>query len=204
MHTHTSAPRAFLRRASPPQSRRFHPTRRRLEPPRDDYYELLLTTPAPQSASQRRPALDSSSKTEDDGPIAKSRVVFGSRLAGPAERQSARLQKSQTIAGVPVPLRPEEPDNCCMSGCVNCVWDIFREDLEEWAAKSAEARNRIATRDLSGGGGSMDDDGGGSEANWTGIGIQQGDELFEGIPVGIREFMKTEKRLKEKRTKRKV
>jgi hypothetical protein len=42
---------------------------------------------------------------------------------------------------------------------------------------------------------SMDDDGGGSEGNWSMEG--GGDEdLFEDIPVGIREFMKTEKKLK--------
>ena len=50
---------------------------------------------------------------------------------------------------------------------------------------------------------SMDDDGGGSETNWNdakldlGTGLQ-GDELFKEIPVGIREFMRTEKLLKQK------
>ena len=47
---------------------------------------------------------------------------------------------------------------------------------------------------------SMDDDGGGSESNWdSGLELsgQQGD-LFQGIPVGIREFMRTEKMLKKK------
>ena len=47
---------------------------------------------------------------------------------------------------------------------------------------------------------SMDDDGGGSETNWgTGSDAEFADDgLFKGIPVGIREFMKQEKRLKEK------
>lgn len=47
---------------------------------------------------------------------------------------------------------------------------------------------------------SMDDDGGGSETNWdSGLELsgQLGD-IFEGIPVGIREFMKTEKLLKQR------
>jgi hypothetical protein len=46
---------------------------------------------------------------------------------------------------------------------------------------------------------SMDDDGGGSESNW---GIESGageeEDLFKDIPVGIREFMKQEKRLKQR------
>ena len=47
---------------------------------------------------------------------------------------------------------------------------------------------------------SMDDDGGGSESNW-GTGLETeftSEDLFKGVPVGIREFMKQEKRLKEK------
>lgn len=55
---------------------------------------------------------------------------------------------------------------------------------------------------------SMDDDGGGSEALWTGdedgslLGVGgggQGDDLFKDVPVGIREFMRQEKKLKEKK-----
>ena len=52
---------------------------------------------------------------------------------------------------------------------------------------------------------SMDDDGGGSETNWDGAEVGSGgggeagmEKLFEGVPVGIREFMRTEKRLKER------
>jgi len=45
---------------------------------------------------------------------------------------------------------------------------------------------------------SMDDDGGGSETNWDGgLDDVDRDKLFEDIPVGIREFMRTEKKLKQ-------
>jgi len=47
---------------------------------------------------------------------------------------------------------------------------------------------------------SMDDDGGGSETNWE-QGLEfSGDkgDMFGGIPVGIREFMKTDKKLRER------
>ena len=127
----------------------------------------------------------------------KARVVFGSRLAGPAERRRDIDAKSSVIAGVLVPPRPQEPDNCCMSGCVNCVWDQYRDDLEEWAGKSADARRRSMMAQGQDLGGSMDDDGGGSETNWA----STGPDLLAGIPVGIREFMKNEKILKERRRK---
>ncbi len=45
---------------------------------------------------------------------------------------------------------------------------------------------------------SMDDDGGGSETNWA---ANPDEDLFKGIPVGIVEFMRTEKMLKEKHTR---
>ncbi|KAL7783638.1 oxidoreductase-like protein [Trichoderma ceciliae] len=133
-------------------------------------------------------------------PEARARVVFGSRLLGPAEeadRLATKQAKSTYVAGILVPPRPEEPDNCCMSGCVNCVWDRYREDLEEWAMNKAEAKARLKA-----GGSTMDADGGGSEAAaaWAGKISKDmwNDEAFRDVPVGIREFMKQEKRLKER------
>ncbi|KAK1067834.1 hypothetical protein LTR12_007636 [Friedmanniomyces endolithicus] len=157
--------------------------------------------------------------TAEEAKLAKFRTVFGSGRPDPSDRKRSIEGKSQLVAGVLVPPRPEEPENCCMSGCVNCVWDLFRDEMEEWAEKSAEARGktlkerRVEGRDrglsvagegaASQVGGSMDDDGGGSETGWAGSepggGGQEGDvDLFADIPVGIREFMKTEKKLKQK------
>ncbi|KAI0888512.1 oxidoreductase-like protein [Annulohypoxylon maeteangense] len=169
----------------------------------------------------------------------KARIIFGSRLVGPAERAerlAAIRNRSTLIAGVLVPPRPEEPDNCCMSGCVNCVWDRFRDDMEEWVAASARAEAALQARqsqtDLTPdnvveavrgaeermpgrasptSAVSMDDDGGGSETNWkTDLKMADqpkiakdlwDDDLYKNVPVGIREFMKQEKKLKEKHIK---
>ena len=109
---------------------------------------------------------------------------------------------------------------------MNCVWDRYRDELEEWAGAKREvdrtmrkekSYQRERKRRLSGTSGtglmlgkgekgathraiSMDDDGGGSESNWgTGLNADfMNEDLFKGVPVGIREFMKQEKRLKEK------
>jgi predicted nucleic acid-binding Zn-ribbon protein len=92
-----------------------------------------------------------------------------------------------------------------MSGCVNCVWDRYRDELEDWAAASKEARQaqRAAAKAVSDAASqaatSMDDDGGRSETNWEEDSGEK--DLFEGVPVGIREFMKIEKRLKEQHKK---
>jgi hypothetical protein len=174
-----------------------------LKKPRSQVQPLTQTTTS-------SPLLLASSppKTQKEQTLEKARIIFGSESAL-AERRQEILNASQVIAGIVVPPRPEEPDNCCMSGCVNCVWEMYRDEMEEWAEKSAHARAAMQARRREGKGTgsmitgsvpshvavSMDDDGGGSETNW-GDGQGEGG-LFDDIPVGIREFMRTEKKLKE-------
>ncbi|KAH7380955.1 putative UPF0651 protein, mitochondrial [Cadophora sp. MPI-SDFR-AT-0126] len=202
--------------------------------PIGDYYASILESSTP-AISSKPPTTASTSSTPpisttpadtESGP----RILFSSRLSSPLERRSEIRKKSVLIAGVWVPPKPDEPDNCCMSGCVNCVWDRYGEELEEWAAakKAADValrrerslekgRGKKGKRRIEGVSGtglmlgegekgaqdtavSMDDDGGGSDTNW-GTGLETdftSEDLFKGVPVGIREFMKQEKRLKEK------
>ncbi|KAL1891045.1 hypothetical protein Sste5346_007868 [Sporothrix stenoceras] len=190
-------------------------------------------TPAAQWKQQEAPATIAARKAAEQKIVQeRAALVFGSRLAGPMERANrlAEIRKRSTnIAGVMVPPKPTEPDNCCMSGCVNCVWDRFRDEMEEWAAANAEATRRLQAQEggvagttggppkapgtpgapRPGGHISMDDDGGGSDTNWSmeeaaksaaGGSKKAGwdEELYKGVPVGIREFMKQEKRLKLK------
>ncbi|KAK1782413.1 oxidoreductase-like protein [Copromyces sp. CBS 386.78] len=220
----------------------------------------------------------SSSQLSKEGEAGATKIIFSASLASAAqraERLASIRSQSKLVAGVLVPPRPEEPDNCCMSGCVNCVWDLYRDEMEAWATATAEAEQRLAAQEaglgeegavavtgavkaggsqqsststssstadgqqqqttvkgteLAGtahsvldqrGSVSMDDDGGGSSSNWdfgttsaqspaTGTGARKtstststtdttwNDDLYKNVPVGIREFMKQEKRLKEK------
>ncbi|KAI0129899.1 oxidoreductase-like protein [Xylariales sp. AK1849] len=193
----------------------------------DDYRPQIKTPAASAPSSSAEPA------TAQE----KAKIIFGSRLAGPferAERLKAIKDKSTMIAGILVPPRPEEPDNCCMSGCVNCVWERYRDEMEEWVTATKTAENKLQTQRAQGpvdvlasvgavkgpveakaqGAStdeamSMDDDGGGSGTNWQ-EGVKQqpkiakdlwDEDLYSNVPVGIREFMKTEKKLKERHTK---
>ncbi|KAJ5860777.1 uncharacterized protein N7529_008087 [Penicillium soppii] len=192
--------------------------------PLTGYYSLVLNSPtsygrAPTSRpTPTRPEAEPTpaSPVQPQTPQEKMAIVFGTRLAGPG--RSSRYNPGEapesmwkTINGVPIPPQPEEPDNCCMSGCVHCVWDDFRDEMEEWGIRvtTAKAKGgaekgtqdmRSAPRsEVNSASGSMDDDGGGSETNWTMP--SQDKDLFANIPVGIREFMKIEKKLRAKHQK---
>ena len=229
--------RTYRRLRIPPQIRPRHSTANiapagQQASPIDGYYAELLSHPLSGTVSATRtqhlpPLLDQLPKTDREAVLQKTRIVFGSRLAGPAERRAELERKSVNVYGIMVPPRPEEPDNCCMSGCVNCVWDRYRDELEEWAEKSAMARERVldlqqkkkrqravrsslmdektaAPTHIMTSTDDDDDDGDGSEGNWdtdtTGaLNEDRGKgDLFGDIPVGIREFMRTEKMLKER------
>lgn len=180
--------------------------------PLTGYYSDIIANPSPYRAHAKRlrpvdKAAEKSTreKTGEQSPQEKMSVVFGTRLAGPG-RELPPESTWKTVNGVPIPPRPEEPDNCCMSGCVNCVWDNFRDEMEEWAERVGQAKAKGAekgpTKDLrqtprkevQSASISMDDDGGGSDTNWTEA--DSNEDIFANIPVGIREFMKTEKKLK--------
>lgn len=195
--------------------------------PLSGYYSVILNSRSPYRgrgptgrSTTRQPEDESkpTSTNQAQTPQEKMAIVFGTRLAGPGRQSRYNPGEApppsmwKTINGVPIPPRPEEPDNCCMSGCVHCVWDDFRDEMEDWAARVAKAKAkggsekgmrdmRTAPRaEVDSASQSMDDDGGGSETNWPAPPTQD-EDLFANIPVGIREFMKTEKRLRVKHQK---
>lgn len=202
----------------------------RQEHPLSGYYFDILKTrsPYPDRATSSRPVVEPattrqgkptpSATVEPQSPQDKMSIVFGSRLAGPGYRSTRYHPDTtppestwKTVNGVAIPPRPVEPDNCCMSGCVHCVWDDYREHMEEWAARLERAKAKGQSKckkadihhaprgEVDSASQSMDDDGGGSETNWTPPNAH--DHLFAEIPVGIREFMKTEKNVRKKKEK---
>lgn len=71
--------------------------------------------------------------------------VFGGRIKGDSRQSSSRREigEPRIIAGVLVPAKPTEPNNCCMSGCVNCVWEQFNDDLKDWRRLRTEAAQKL-------------------------------------------------------------
>lgn len=174
------AGRGFILQTSPRLSSLLSSTSQRQGQERDDYYSLILSSSSLKSTNPifkpAAPGESKEKKTNKKGEhSSQQKVIFGSRLAGPAAREKEGWALE----------RPPEPDNCCMSGCVNCVWDAYREEVEEWAAKG-RAGNSSVTDARAVQGGTTDTE------------EFQREGLFEGVPVGIREFMALEKKLREK------
>lgn len=133
--------------------------------------------------------------------------IFGGRIKGEPPKSSSRILRSEPrkIAGVLVPAKPIEPDNCCMSGCINCVWELFNDDLKDWNLKRKEAAQALAKR---GGRWPEDFD---APVNYLKAEnlprnalkelqrVDHSDEGWNNVPVSIRVFAEMEKKMKEKR-----
>lgn len=44
------------------------------------------------------------------------------------------------------PLKPEDSD-CCGSGCVPCVFDIYEQDLKIWKQECCKIQQNLKNRD---------------------------------------------------------
>lgn len=135
--------------------------------------------------------------------------VFGGRIKGEERQSSSRREMGQPrmIAGVNVPDKPKEPDNCCMSGCINCVWELFNDDLKDWNEK-----RKTAAENMKKNGGVWPADFHPPVKFLNPENIPQetkqeaqkrpsksdADEAWGNVPVSIRVFAQTEKRLKSK------
>ncbi|KAG7763142.1 hypothetical protein KL946_003958 [Ogataea haglerorum] len=131
-----------------------------------DYYRLMA-----KSRNQKAKSDDESVRTmsltfdtrpktaADNADIDKIFGFSGKNKSDKSSRRDVSYRSiKRNIAGVMVPKRPIEPDNCCMSGCVNCVWELYGEDLEEWKQLTKLAAQRL---------------------------MEQGDDVKEKWPVGF-------------------
>lgn len=137
--------------------------------------------------------------------------VFGGRIKGEDRQSSSRVNVGEPryIAGVLVPDKPTEPDNCCMSGCINCVWEMYNDDIKDWNAKRKRAAELLVQK-----GGVWPADfhppikflkpenlpqGLSAKVREAPQAMAKEEESWNNVPVQIRVFAEVEKRLKQKR-----
>ncbi|KAK4688865.1 hypothetical protein P7C73_g1248, partial [Tremellales sp. Uapishka_1] len=58
----------------------------------------------------------------------------------PAERRDTLI-----VQGVSIPPKPRPPkeEECCMSGCINCVYTVYSEEMEEYNASIKLAQEAL-------------------------------------------------------------
>ncbi|KAK9447248.1 oxidoreductase-like protein [Limtongia smithiae] len=147
---------------------------------------------------------------EEQSVLERARKVFGQRLSGQARRDALAAQE-RDILGIKVPPRPAEPDNCCTSGCVNCVWELFRQDVEHWQTRRKQAIQAIVAQnryDL------WQDDWGPNPAEKLKAEgkdlkevpkekiegeLKNDDDMFKDANIGIRVFIETQRKIERRK-----
>lgn len=187
-----------------PSKSSFHSTARR---PKNPYvfYDVM--------AKQPRTSFDPSEFSFNNHHLSTAdrvALVFGEIGSRTTSRQSAEAHAHKFAPGVVLPKRPEEPTNCCMSGCIDCVWEMYKEELQDWKTKRMEIKKLLMldrtdlkwpeallgpepeSRKL---GGQADK----SKAEEVTKSLEKDDDADGDLDVSIRAFLKTEKKLKERK-----
>lgn len=179
------------------------------------FYDLVLETRSNRHLKTRTEITPSKStfqgnyKLDSLTPEERIAKVFGGRIKGETRQSSSRINvgEPRKVAGVMVPDKPREPDNCCMSGCINCVWELYNDDVKEWNGKRKEAALKLRAQ-----GGVWPNDFY-PPVQYLGVdnlpkGVSMAatqkrsdEESWGNVPVQIRVFAEMEKRMKEKKRK---
>lgn len=74
----------------------------------------------------------------------------GSQIDDEQISNRGEIAPATLIRGVRIPARPRAPgpEDCCMSGCARCVYDLYSEDLQEYQANLEEARSQLTALSL--------------------------------------------------------
>jgi hypothetical protein len=87
--------------------------------PLGDFYAELLAKPIPKEANAKTELPTFVDTGGDATKEERAARLFGTIKGSGYERKISQTPDAtwRTINGVPIPPRPGEPDNCCMSGC---------------------------------------------------------------------------------------
>lgn len=166
------------------------------------FYDLL--------AKQPRSSFDPSQFSFNNGHLSSSdrvKKLFG-QLGSRQDRRLEAQRHAISIAGLKLSPRPLQPTNCCMSGCVNCVWELYKDELAEWKEKRAEIKRKLLfeQRDLEWPVQVLGPEPEGRQSGHTAgdrakleAKIEADKNADDDLDVGIKAFLKMEKRLKANR-----
>ncbi|WVW78229.1 hypothetical protein I302_100182 [Kwoniella bestiolae CBS 10118] len=113
---------------------------------RDDEERFKTTSTEPVVSSiQEVPPTDQGMKVVDSIPAMKDVPP-----SVPMNKADGRRVKEMIVQGVGIPPKPIPPgeEECCMSGCVNCVYTIYADDLELYNEAVELAKERLRTSNV--------------------------------------------------------
>ncbi|KAJ3157630.1 hypothetical protein HDU89_000006 [Geranomyces variabilis] len=117
-----------------PHSEQFDPTRLQRRP---------FVSPAHPVATSATSASTGEHESPTDTPLAAKPLLTDENhvphdtVEAAAGEELARLNAEEKSL-----VPPEVPTNCCMSGCVNCTWDLYQDDMEAFQASKNKIRAR--------------------------------------------------------------
>ncbi|KAJ8645138.1 hypothetical protein MRB53_006886 [Persea americana] len=103
------------------------------------------------SSSSPPPASSSCQKNRKEGEKLLEPTVLD--RADMAEKKEKEEEIKEEDEGEESPPEKPLPGDCCGSGCVRCVWDVYYDELEEYNNRQQQKKDVL----LSGSGGGKDD-----------------------------------------------
>lgn len=143
---------------------------------------------------------------------------FGAVESSDTQRraESESSTPKHTIRGISIPLKPPPPgaEDCCMSGCARCVYDLYKEDLEEYQESLTSVRSKLLEIGVgseewnvdwlgkmptggSGGGAASDDLSHEDKAD------EEVDAVIAGLDPSMKAFLEMERKMKRKQKEKK-
>ncbi|KAJ7260126.1 oxidoreductase-like protein [Mycena rebaudengoi] len=111
-----------------------------------------------------------------------------SAVSAPAGASPQELDASRYFGGFEIPQRPKEPesDECCMSGCAICVYDLYDESMAAYKDSIAALRVSLERAEI-------------PQSQWPEA-VRKGEKSGGSTPsVTLSAFEQLEKALKEKK-----
>ncbi|GJJ72179.1 hypothetical protein EMPS_04536 [Entomortierella parvispora] len=121
--------------------------------------------------------------------VSRGSTTFATGTVSSLSRSSA---DSTNYHGFAIPIKPTPPgaEDCCMSGCAHCIYDIYEDDRQEYKRKLAVVLTEIEKTGLAPPPNLT------PSANSKGSGTNSKDDEDRDMDPGMKAFLELERKLK--------